>query len=220
VFVGPSSEAPVLSLAGVACALSPDGDRVAVVRRGDVGLWRVRQADVVSFSTRPEYSDVCFDDQGARLAIGVHATGLVLLVDVKAGRVDATLQVSGGWPGSLVFTPGGGRLVLGVGSRVQVWDVGRAALEAEWAVPLGLDWVAALPDGRTILTGSNVGGNVRSWNLNGQQLREVAWEDGRLGALAVSPDGERFAVGVASRGERRALLWPTDVLLRRSESRS
>jgi WD40 repeat protein len=101
---------------------------------------------------------------------------------------------------SLAFRPGGRQLAVGVGSTVQLWNLGTGVSSPADELDAGarVSGVAYSPDGRSLVVAA--GRTVQLWDLgvsdpatsiaNPAVLRD---HGGPVTSVAFSPDGSRFA---------------------------
>jgi WD40 repeat protein len=157
---GPGELLPGVGPQVMAVAFSPDGrqvvavDGTAVVRAWDVAtrqeLWHSR-------ARAQSYRCLAYSPDGNLLAVGTQ--GLVELFDARDGRLVRTLELDGGFVGSVAFSPDGRRLAAG-SLRVTLWDVatGQPALTLA-----GPPLVTFSPDGRR-LVGCGPEGQAWEWD--------------------------------------------------------
>ncbi|HKB38761.1 MAG TPA: hypothetical protein VKD72_20125, partial [Gemmataceae bacterium] len=129
---GPSLSSPPLGVADLTA--SPDGRTVAALTQG-----QVRLLESASGQSRGAVADVhhgpgavlAFSPDGRLLAVVAKEAREILLWDVVAGKVRATLRGHRGHVRSLAFSPDSRRLASGASDTVAyVWDVtGPAAAE-------------------------------------------------------------------------------------------
>ena len=110
--------------------------------------------------------------------------------------------------GFLAYHPDGRLLALGTGTQVRVLDTetGQAMAELRQVRKHFLGGVFT-PDGRHLLTVSNVE-TVKVWeSATWKVAREYAWKVGGLRCVAVSPDGMTAAAGGTG---KKVVIWDLD----------
>ncbi len=137
-----------------------------------------------------------YSPDGTRLASGGDR-GDVVIVDADTGARQAVLDASDHWVGGLAFSPNGTRLAA-VGRSLTVWDLdsGRQLGEVATGSARALDWsrdgahLAVVLDNHTaVLLRADDLGVQREFALPGPTAAD---------AIAISPDGQRVAVGKRS----------------------
>ncbi|WP_217213381.1 helix-turn-helix domain-containing protein [Streptomyces sp. AC550_RSS872] len=199
-----------------AVAFGPDGRTVAAVGfDGRVRVWDLVTGRIRStHDGRAEGEGVVFSPDGRTYA-AVRGDGSVQLRDVADGMVRRTIRDAAGGRGQVVFAPDG--RTLAVASRqdtVRVWDTasGAAARAAVTAGHRGrgVMTVALGPDGRTLVTSSNLDPDVRVHRMPADRpqttLRGAAGTS--VTEVAFSPDGHSVAtVGHGLPGRASVELW-------------
>ena len=197
----------------LAVALIDRGRELIVVTAHDVDTYDAHTLALVrSVAIRPVPllpAVAAISPDGAAVAIGFQ-NGSVAFVDAATGAARRGLGGHGAAVASALYAPDG-RTVVTVGDdgKVIVWDPGTGAQAAAMPGPAGhlLD-AKASPDGSTLYT-SAVGGVVLAWDLTGKR---GFGRSARLSptlpccdpvspaapALAMSPDGSRFAVAIGA----------------------
>jgi WD40 repeat protein len=217
-------------------AFSPDGKTLAACGDG-LTLWRVGEGEKgagnaprVSFKRLTHVAGhrslyLRTSPNSKRLAWVDHNYS-VRLWDLAKGRA---IQFKGprlcyGWH-NLAFYPGSDHLTFGTArgltGLVETWDT-RTARRASTLGPLK-SCVAASPDGRWFATATE-SSTVAVWSSRtGSRVLSVPQESGRIWSLALSPDGQRLAVGLVDGGlaiwslpkvraqlAQLGLAWPAD----------
>jgi WD40 repeat protein len=186
-----------------AVAISADGRR-AISGSGDgtVRVWDLDAGELRRTLTRHDdwVRAVAISADGRR-AISGGANGTVRMWDVAAGK-----QIASNGPmfrllrrrvvvvASLSISADGRRAVVGIGERVQVWDLDAGTLLRTLTCPGGVQAVAISADGRRAVSG--IGERVRVWDLDaGTLLRTLTGHDDWVRAVAISADGRRAISG-------------------------
>jgi WD40 repeat protein len=215
-------------------AYSPDGKVLASgdgYRRGTTGgfdaqirLWDPSAGRLLrQFPGHLNYVEsLAFSPDGKRLASGGH-DARAKVWDVATGQRLLQIRGEDTWFKSAAFSPDGkALLVAGSPGELALWrpDSGRkvrdlgTAGEKNW----GIEYVAFLPDGRTVLTcgfgnGRSKLNEVRFWDTeNGRLLQSSSFSFGDAtrspGCLALTPDGKTLATGGGYR-DPVIQLWDT-----------
>ncbi len=197
----------------LAVSLIDGGAEVMVVTARDVETYDAQtlglERSVAIAPTPASSSAAAISPDGTTVAIGSE-NGSVSFVDAATGATRSGVGGHSGAVASAVFAPDGGTVMTaGDDGRVIVWD---AATRTEAAVlpgpPGHVEDAKVSPDGSTLYT-SALGGVVLAWDLTGQRgFGHTARLDRALSccdtvspsepALALSPDGSRFAVPIGA----------------------
>ena len=218
-------EGPLLESLQFAQALkfSPEGRRLAAHGHlsGTLELWSV-----------PEFErlEVDWVGNGAyfRGGMAFHPDGKLMALDigVEGGdpsrrsfvdlRNTSTWEQSGILPTksrlypetSLSFSPDGSMLAGTFCTFLNVWNLtNRVEVASHKVGTKHFKGLAFTPDGQRLLTVSN-DETVRVWETSDWSVSgEFAWKIGKLGAVAIPPDGCRFAAG-GSTG--KVVIWDAD----------
>jgi hypothetical protein len=180
-----------------AYALSPDGQRVAVLRR-DQSIRVCDAATGAELKTLIEPAagqcgTMAWSPDGKTLAVhGWDST--VRLINAATGEIAGTFTDMGRTPLFLGFSPDSSTLVLvNLEARIRLIDrTGREIRVMEEALTGGR-FIAFSPDGQ-LMAAADVGGKVRIWDTRTWRvLRDL--DAGAIRHLAFSPDGRMLALG-------------------------
>ena len=209
-------------------AFSPDGGVFAAHGDSAVGLsrWSMPGGGPLAGSwggTRPSNGGnafptggMAFDPSGALLAtcfgvLGAKAfDSVIYLWDARTGEQVAALRAVrySTHPTAIRFSPDGSRLAGVYGANLILWDVrGRVEVARRQVGKKHFKGLAFTPDGRRLITVNN-DERVYAWDpADWSEAGDVSWEIGKLGAVAVAPDGRRAAAG-GSTG--KVAIWGLD----------
>lgn len=153
-------------------------------------------------------ASVAFSPDGTMLAAGSYGENIELWNVATRGRI-ATLGI-----GSVVaFSPDGRTVAAGWGNQkiglIQLWNVE----EREWITAFEhgrfVNSIAISPDGKTLASGSWVGGNnntIELWNLaTREHIGTLGRHAGWITSIVFSPDGTTLAS--AASGDGAIKLW-------------
>ena len=137
-------------------------------------------------------------------------TDYAVLIDVKSGKELWSHKTDRG-QGAWLFASDGKLLLEAQGGIVVVRERANGDIVRELASrrPNGFPWPYAsphvmFPDGKTLLT-TDTGNRVHFWDFAaGKEVRSMSTPDSRVIALAVSPDGRRFAT---AGDDMTVLIW-------------
>jgi WD40 repeat protein/tRNA A-37 threonylcarbamoyl transferase component Bud32 len=143
-------------------AYSPDGKRLASVRRGGVKVWDAQTGREL-LTLKADTSGVAFSPDGKRLASGGSGREAVLRAwDAQTGQELLALKGHTSRVGSIAFSPDGKRLASGgAEGAVKVWDAqtGQELLTLQGG---GYGDVAFSPDGTRLASATD--GTVTIWD--------------------------------------------------------
>jgi WD40 repeat protein/class 3 adenylate cyclase len=198
---------------GMNAAVFLPGDRLLVATDSAVvTVDGPSMREIASIPLQLGGSSVAISPDGKRLALSSGAPTFTIW-DLTAHPPQATTPAVSPSAGinSMQFTPDGKYLVTASSDQTAgVWDAGSGALAARLTgLPSGLLALSISPDGSTLYTASSDGGVIFQWDLSGargfgrpfhfQAIALPPTSNFFFGtpALAVSPDGSRFAVRTA-----------------------
>ena len=206
------------------CAVLPDGHRVAIAVNGrtrapsSIVVWDTRDVlqvarRAIDFGDSSQSSALAALPSG-HLAVGFFTNGALLIVDVDAGAVLATLVGHSDAVAVLAALPrtgpgtGSGRLASACGDRtVRLWDVDARVCVATLAGhTVCVNSLVVLPDGR--LASGSSDGTVRLWDVGRYVCVGVLQGDTGTHALVVLPGSNRLA-GVSYDDVLQVWDWDT-----------
>jgi WD40 repeat protein len=192
-------------------AFSPDGASLASASRdGTARLWDVASGaahDGFAYTaptnpaTNAPYwlTGIAFSPDGQQLAVG-SVSGSVYVLDARTGKLERELRGHEGWVviRGVSFSPDGRILAsASLDGTVHLWNPAsgaeRGVLQRQGLRLLGLSWSA---DGRRIATSSDMSGSVALWDVNSQEMLQMALlAQGSVTTLSYSDSGQALATG-------------------------
>jgi WD40 repeat protein len=177
-------------------AISPDGTRVALVRKDrSVGVFNAATGEdlkTITEAASRQGGSMAWSPDGRVLAIhGWDST--VRLFDPASGETLASFGDMGRTPIFLAFSPDSTHLaIVTQEAKLRVFDrAGKEVKSFEEALT-GVRQVAFTPDSR-LMAAADIGGKVRIWNARTWvRIRDL--DAGAVRHLAFSPDGRHLAV--------------------------
>jgi WD40 repeat protein/tRNA A-37 threonylcarbamoyl transferase component Bud32 len=193
----------------VAVALSPDGQLLGWASvDGSASLWersrRAKRVDLNRHDPRGVHS-IGFAPDSKR-AVTAGSDGLILIWDVKDGKILKKLIGHDGAVRAAAFSPTGDRVAsAGDDGTVRVWDAGGdGARPPPWKGHRGsVLSVAWTPDGSRLISGGS-DGTVRVWPARGGEPYVLKGHTGAVYTVACAADGRRALSGGADHTVR---LW-------------
>jgi WD40 repeat protein len=191
-------------------AISPSGDRLAVVASGRVAVWTDwdSQPKLLWKRSTPGSMRVAFSPDEKIVAVAsFQGNHLITLFDAATGVTleDASFDRS---IMELSFSSNGKYLAsIDWDGLVELYDIDRqqAIFRKLAHNPVGFS-VAFSPDGQTLVT-ANSDPQVKFWNVPTMMHLTTITASGRVGELAFFPDGKTLAVGYLN---RTIELWHVD----------
>ena len=196
-------------------AISPDGRYIASFERGpaSVHVWDVasRQLHWKAQSGIGRISDVAFSPDSQHLYVATETDGLsrpgpgpwqgwddqVRVWNVKSGQQIGTFGSEFRALEELTLSPNGKIALLHYWDAVVIWDIEKKRPLNVWTDFLRdrfYDVVKLSPDGETVVSGSRY--FVKIWDVASQQMKRIVSAEGMMfEGLAISPDGQKLAVG-------------------------
>jgi WD40 repeat protein len=197
-------------------ALSPAGDRLAVVSVRRVALWEnlSSQPSLLWDREASRSVRVAFSPRGDVLAVGFFggdgtekSPPTVMLWDAANGAALESVSFDRAIK-ELAFSPDGRLLVsIDYGGKVEVYDrhEKRTVLREHAHEEVGMS-VAISPDGRTLATASS-NPQIKFWHLPTMMHVATVKTSARVAKLAFFRDGQTLAVGYM---DRNVELWHVD----------
>ncbi len=182
--------------------------------------WTDFASDIQALAVQP---------QGELLALSL-SDGSVALRSLARGVPTAQLRAGGELIRDLAFRPDGKSLVAVDASltvRIWEWQAPNAWVQVKTLLPLsvlGRPWlgpmaVALAADGQQLAVTFARAGAIHVWDLESGTLIALLHspEKGKLGELALSPDGRLLAAGYEKNGRQAILVWDVATQAIRSE---
>ena len=196
-------------------AISPDGRYIASFERGEafVHVWDVasRQLHWKARSGIGRISDVVFSPDSQHLYVATETARLsrsgfgpweewddqVRVWNVKLGQQIDTLGSEFRALEEITLSPNGKTALLHYWDAVVIWDIEKKQPLNVWTDfhrDRFYDVVKLSPDGETVVSGSRY--FVKIWDVASQQMKRIVSAEGMtFEGLAISPDGQKLAVG-------------------------
>lgn len=195
-------------------AMSPDAERIAVLRRGKDANWiqvyQVKSGALISQSKTGITEKLAFSPDGRRLVSAQHiykSPNLIHLWDVETGAKIWTHEI-GQVVLEAVFTPDGQQILsLARGAPPELINVTDGTLMSRPTPHLSTA-CAIRPDGALIATGDELG-MIRGTDLkNGQVVFQVRSSVSKITNLAFTSDGRRLiSISILKDGRQDIRLW-------------
>jgi WD40 repeat protein len=199
-------------IAPIGLLFTPDGNKLAVVENGSVGVWDVasgRRIQQVPMRPNVAWSWIAISPDGSILAAGDYPFGDDILWNLQTGSPIRTFTLAAGAAFGATFSPDGKTLALATnGTRIQFIDVASGEVSStEIAQNVsGITSLAYTRDGSRLIFNDENTNSLHMWDLR----NNVAIEPPLLGhtdvvvRATVSPDGRHFAtIG----NDTKVILW-------------
>ena len=196
-------------------AVSPDGKLLAAAVGSRIRFW-----DMDTYQEKPDLTPpfrflriVAFSPDQRRLAVAgsqssLTGPGIICLIRLDTGQVEATIEAHHTRIHGLVFSPDGRRLVSTSSDRTaRIWDVQTGQLERQLDGHFDEVFAAAFhPDGRRLATAGR-DRIIRLWDPDtGEQVSQLRGHTEYVFSLDFSPDGSTL---VSGSGDFTVRLWDT-----------
>jgi len=188
-------------------AFSPDGQLLAIACSDkNIFLWVPGAVTVRVINSGASPTALVFDRSGSSVAVGTE-DGSIQIVDTKSGLTERRLRSLRGKINALTFGPN--RLLFSATSsgEISAWNL---AVKDEFSTDLPLQTApvsaAAVDNLHNIVAAATLWGEVVVWQLDGGNVRETHLASSGAGSrdkgsVAISPNGEKVAVGDCNRVE-------------------
>ncbi|MCY3742339.1 MAG: T9SS type A sorting domain-containing protein [Candidatus Poribacteria bacterium] len=196
-------------------AISPDGRYIASFERGpaSVHVWDVASRQLLwkAQSGVGRISDVVFSPDSQHLYVTTETAGLsrsapgpwqgwddqVRIWNVKSGQQIDTFGSEFRELKELTLSPNGKIVLLHYWDAVVIWDIEEKRplnVQTGFLRDRFYDVVRLSPDGKTVVSTSEY--FIKTWEVASQQMKRIISAEGMtFEGLAISPDGQKLAVG-------------------------
>ena len=196
-------------------AISPDGRYIASFERGpaSVHVWDMESRRLLwkARSGIGRISDVVFSPDSQHLYVATQTAELsrsapgpwqgwddkVRVWNVKSGQQIDTFGSEFRELEELTLSPNGKIVLLHYWDAVMIWDIEERRplnVQTGFLRDRFYDVVRLSPDGKTVVSTSEY--FIKTWDVASQQMKRIVSAEGMtFEGLAISPDGQKFAVG-------------------------
>ena len=198
---------------GLAVAVSPDGEQIAVGLSSGIALYHSQSLSRISlFQTDTWARSLAYSPDGLMIAAGLF-DGTARLWRISDGSLVRTFEGHTGWVRSIAFSKDGNSLLTAADDdSIRVWNVGDGSLQFEIKNQVGVRVLALSPDDQTLAVGLQ-DSSIRLLDLvDGSLIKTLTGHEDWVRSLAFSPDGQKLASGAF---DATARIW--DVVSGRSE---
>jgi WD40 repeat protein len=174
-------------------ALSPDGKRVLLLSQGNICVWDMDNGSIRNQGLQDlDIVSVAFDPSSERVVLG-SLFGALLVWDFK--QAPSILEGHTGRVLDLVVSADGKRAISAAkDDTIRIWDLGSCEQKAQLTGHAGkVDTVAISPNGRYAY--SIYGDTLIAFDLDASSRLASLSFDHLITTLAVTPSGERLAIG-------------------------